>query len=126
VLKILVVEDSPDPASTLSSMFAALEGVAIVHVHGDSSEVARRVAEETPDLVLLTAASHRRLVEELAEACLHLGERKYVERAKGILMKQRGLDEEAAFAAIRALAMQRGLRLGEVARQLVDMAKLLG
>jgi response regulator NasT len=55
-----------------------------------------------------------------------LEERKLVERAKGILMKQRNMGEEEAHAALRRLAMERGLRLGEVARQVIDVSALLG
>ena len=68
----------------------------------------------------------QRLREELAEANLKLAERKLVERAKGLLMKSRGLDEEAAYRLLRKFAMDRKLRLGEVARQLIDAADLLG
>lgn len=63
---------------------------------------------------------------ELEDARARLEERKLIERAKGILMKQRGLDEEQAFAALRSLAMERSLRLAEIARQVIDVAKLLG
>jgi len=63
---------------------------------------------------------------ELESTRLQLSERKAVERAKGILMKQRGCDEETAFAALRSLAMQRGIRLGEAAQQVIDVAGLLG
>jgi len=66
------------------------------------------------------------LREQLAEANLKLAERKLVERAKGILMKARGLDEEAAYRLMRKFAMDRKLKLGEVARQLIDAADLLG
>ena len=55
-----------------------------------------------------------------------LEERKLVERAKGLLMKQRGASEDEAFALLRTLAMQRGIRLGEAARQVIDVASLLG
>ena len=41
-------------------------------------------------------------------------------------MKQRGCGEQEAFAALRSLAMQRGIRLGEAARQVIDVASLLG
>ena len=66
------------------------------------------------------------LREQLAEANLKLAERKLVERAKGILMKTRGLDEGAAYDLLRRSAMDRKLRLSEVARQLIDAAGLLG
>jgi response regulator NasT len=41
-------------------------------------------------------------------------------------MKSRSLDEEAAYALLRKSAMDRKLRLGEVAQQLIDAADLLG
>lgn len=69
---------------------------------------------------------YQKLKFELAEANLKLSERKQIERAKGMLMKQRGLDEEQAFQALRRAAMDRKLRLGEVAQQLIDAADLLG
>jgi two-component system, response regulator / RNA-binding antiterminator len=68
----------------------------------------------------------QRLKTELAEANLKLSERKLVERAKGMLMKQRGLSEEDAFHALRRLAMSRNSRLGDVAQQVIDTAQLLG
>jgi len=68
---------------------------------------------------------YQRLREELADANLKLEERKLVERAKGILMKARGMDEDEAFQALRRMAMDRGKRLGEIAQQLIDMADLL-
>lgn len=67
----------------------------------------------------------QRLRAELAESNSKLVERKLVERAKGILMKSRRCDEETAYAALRKLAMDRKLRLGEAARQLIDAAELL-
>lgn len=66
------------------------------------------------------------LKTELAEANLKLAERKLVERAKGLLMRSRGLSEADAYHALRKLAMQKKLRLGDVARQVLDAAALLG
>jgi len=63
---------------------------------------------------------------QLAQANLKLSERKCVERAKGMLMKARGLDEEAAYALLRKVAMDRKLKIAEVAQQLIDSAALLG
>ena len=45
-----------------------------------------------------------------------LGERKVVERAKGILMKERGLTEEAAYALLRKAAMSDNKRVVEIAQ----------
>jgi response regulator NasT len=63
---------------------------------------------------------------QLAEANLKLSERRLVERAKGLLMKSRGLDEEAAYGALRKMAMDRKLKLADVAQRVVDAADLLG
>ena len=68
----------------------------------------------------------QRVRTQLAEANLKLSERKLVERAKGLLMKARQLDEQEAYALLRTFAMDRKLRLSEVAQQLVDAADLLG
>jgi response regulator NasT len=63
---------------------------------------------------------------QLAEANLKLSERKVVEKAKGLLMKSRGLDEDAAYSALRKMAMDRKLKLIEVAQRVIDAADLLG
>ena len=54
---------------------------------------------------------YQALRTQLAEANLKLSERKVVEKAKGLLMKSRGLDEDAAYAALRKMAMDRKLKL---------------
>jgi response regulator NasT len=54
-----------------------------------------------------------------------LEDRKVIERAKGILMKSRRLDEDEAFRLLRKLAMDRKMRLAAVARELVAAAEVL-
>ena len=66
------------------------------------------------------------LREQLAEANTRLADRKLIERAKGLLMKSRNLDEDAAYSALRKAAMDRNLKLSEVAQRVVDAADLLG
>ena len=66
------------------------------------------------------------LRDQLTEANTQLAERKVIERAKGLLMKSRNLDEQAAFATLRKAAMDRKLKLSEVAQRIVDAADLLG
>ncbi|MCX8146443.1 MAG: ANTAR domain-containing protein [Azovibrio sp.] len=68
---------------------------------------------------------HQALKRELAEASRKLSERKLIEKAKGILMKTRGLDEEAAYATLRRLAMEKSRPIAEIAANVVEMAKLL-
>jgi len=68
----------------------------------------------------------QRLRAELEDTRTRLADRKVLDRAKGILMKQRGMSEDEAFSALRSHAMQRGIRLGEAAQQVIDIAGLLG
>ena len=63
---------------------------------------------------------------QLAAAEQRLAERKVIDRAKGLLMKARTLDEPAAYEAMRKMAMDRKLKLGEVAQRVIDAADLLG
>jgi response regulator NasT len=71
-------------------------------------------------------STDQQLRAELEDTKGKLADRKVIERAKGILMTQRGLDEDEAYAALRRHAMEKSLKLGEAARQVVEIAKLLG
>jgi response regulator NasT len=67
----------------------------------------------------------RALKGQLEMAQAQLSERKGVERAKGILMKEFGLSEEQAFTHLRKLAMDRGQKLAVVAERVIDAQGLL-
>jgi response regulator NasT len=62
--------------------------------------------------------------EELDRTKQALEDRKVVDRAKGILMKERGLTEEAAYALLRKAAMNENRRVAEIAQSLVTASKL--
>lgn len=55
-----------------------------------------------------------------------LADRKIIDRAKAALMKQRGWSEDEAYQALRKMAMNRGVKLGEAARQVIAVTELLG
>lgn len=67
----------------------------------------------------------QRMRAELAATRAALEERKIIDRAKAILMKARGIDEEAAYALLRKTAMDQGRRVADIAQQLVMAAGLL-
>jgi len=71
-------------------------------------------------------AAEQGLKQELADARSQLAGRKDVERAKGILMKQKNIAEDEAFQQLRRFAMDRGIKMADAAAQVIDMAKLLG
>lgn len=77
------------------------------------------------DAALVRFEEYQALRTELEATATKLAERKTIDRAKGILMKQRGLDEDAAYQSLRKLAMQRGMRMGEIAKQVIQAAELL-
>lgn len=64
------------------------------------------------------------VVDEIDDPA-RLEERKLVERAKGILMQSKNMSEEAAYSALRSLAMEKKQKLGFVAEQVITAARLL-
>lgn len=63
--------------------------------------------------------------DELEQTKSTLAERKLVEKAKGILMRQTRMDEEAAYRAMRKMAMDRNIRIVDLARTLIAATELL-
>ena len=80
--------------------------------------------------VIDTAIARFRMVRqmraELAETRRALEDRKIIDRAKGLLMKAKGIDEDEAYALLRKTAMDQGRRVAEVAEALVTASGLLG
>jgi two-component system, response regulator / RNA-binding antiterminator len=62
---------------------------------------------------------------ELADARSQLEDRKVVERAKGLLMHRHALSEPEAYARLRKAAMDKGLKLADLAQRMLDAADLL-
>jgi two-component system, response regulator / RNA-binding antiterminator len=77
------------------------------------------------DMAVSRFNAFSKLRDELDRAKAALDERKVVERAKGILMKERRLTEEAAYALLRKAAMNENRRISEVAQSVVTAARLL-
>ncbi|MDZ7754190.1 MAG: ANTAR domain-containing protein [Gammaproteobacteria bacterium] len=67
----------------------------------------------------------QRLESELQKARRQLSERKTVEKAKGIVMRERGLSEEEAYKALRRLAMDTNRKLSDVAQSIIEAASIL-
>ena len=66
-----------------------------------------------------------RLRDELDRTRQQLEDRKFIDRARGILMKERGLSEEEAYNLIRKAAMSENLRVSQVAQSIITAARLL-
>ncbi len=78
------------------------------------------------DMAVSRFNAYSRMERELAEAKSELEGRKVVDRAKGILMKTRGLSEDEAYKLMRKTAMNQNRKVAEIAQSLVMAADLLG
>jgi response regulator NasT len=78
------------------------------------------------DVAMARFAHEQALRTALADAQTELQDRKAIDRAKGLLMQRQGLTEQAAYEKLRTTAMDKGLKLGEVARRMLEMVDLLG
>jgi len=67
----------------------------------------------------------RKMQSELDAAKRALEDRKTLDRAKGILMRQRGIPEDEAYQLLRKTAMDQGRKVIDVAQALVTAADLL-
>ena len=78
------------------------------------------------DVAMARFEHEQGLHRELAEARTELKDRKVIDRAKGLLMQRQSLSEQAAHEKLRKAAMDKGMRLDDVALRMLDVADLLG
>ena len=115
---VLFTEDS----DTTHVRDAIAAGVTAYVVAGLAPDRVRPVL----DVALARFQHEEHMRRELADARSQLSERKTIDRAKGLLMQRQGLSEDEAYARLRKTAMDKGLRLAEVAQRILDVADLLG
>ena len=81
------------------------------------------------DLLLKVAQTRfkeqQSLHKELQDTKNALEARKLIDRAKGIIMKQKSLSEDEAYKAMRKLAMNHNRRIGEIAEQIIAASEVL-
>jgi response regulator NasT len=125
---VIATRDEPRPIvlftddQTPSSMNAAIEaGVSAYIVAGLQAERVKPVL----DVALARFRREQRLQGELSDTRRQLADRKLIERAKGVLMAKNRLTEEQAYQKLRSMAMNRKLRLAEVAQRVLDVEDLL-
>lgn len=116
---IAMFVDSADDSSIEAAIDA---GVSAYVVDGMKPDRIRSVL----DVAIKRFNAFARLRAELDDARGQLAERKAVDTAKALLMKKRGIDEPAAYAALRKAAMDSGRKIGDVADALLTAEKLMG
>ncbi|MEI9402937.1 ANTAR domain-containing response regulator [Mesorhizobium argentiipisi] len=116
---IAMFVDRSDQASIEAAVDA---GVSAYVVDGLKKERIKPIL----DMAISRFNAFSRMARELEEARSELENRKVIDRAKGILMKSRGLSEEAAYALLRKTAMNQNRKIADIAQSLVTAAGLLG
>ena len=108
---------------------AVAAGVSAYIVAGLSAERIRPIL----DVAMARFQHEQSLRQELAQTKTELNElsaavkdRKVIDRAKTLLMERQQLTETAAYARLRKAAMDKNLKLIEVAQRMLDVADLLG
>jgi len=76
------------------------------------------------DIAIARFKEQHALKEELKKTKTQLEDRKLVDRAKAILIKSQGYTEDQAYHALRKLAMDRNIAIGEMAKNVISMAEL--
>jgi response regulator NasT len=100
---------------------AVAAGVTAYIVAGLSTERIRPILE-----VALARFQHeQQLRDELAQARSDLQDRKVIDRAKSLLMQRLSISEPAAYEKLRKTAMDKNLKLADVAQRMLDVADLL-
>jgi len=109
--------------SDASMMEAAIDaGISAYVVDGLRKERIKAVL----DLSIARFNAFARLQDEVKAARSELADRKVIDRAKGIVMRQRALGEDDAYALLRKSAMNQGRKLVDVANALITAEALLG
>jgi response regulator NasT len=101
---------------------AVAAGVSAYIVAGLSPERIRPIL----DVAMARFEHEQSLRAELADAKAEIKDRKVIDRAKGLLMQRQQLSEEAAYAKLRKMAMDKNLKLVDLAQRMLDAADLLG
>ncbi len=114
----IVMFAEEDDADTIDKAVRA--GVSAYVVDGLSGPRVKPIV----DVAIARFREFQALRRELHEVRNTLADRKVVDKAKGIIMKQRGCDEEQAYRALRKLAMDRNQRIADAARDVIGVAQL--
>ena len=113
---IVLFTDDDDIARMKQAMRA---GVTSYVVKGIAPERIKPILQ----VAMLRFEEHQALRQDLSLAQNQLAERKLIERAKGIVMQQKKIGEDAAYNLLRKMAMQRNAKLADIAAQVVDLAQ---
>lgn len=113
----VVVLGAPEDEDTMRRAIRA--GVAAYVAHGISAQDIAPILR----VAALRYAEYRQLRKELKDTQNALSERKQIEKAKGILMRDLQIDEAEAYRRMRRLAMDKGKKMGEIAEMIITVGE---
>jgi two-component system, response regulator / RNA-binding antiterminator len=123
----LIREHNPMPVvmftqdyESQSIQAAVSSGVCAYVVDG----VNKQQVQSAINVAMATFEEFKGLRKEVQQARRELSQHKRIDRAKAILMNERGLSEDEAYRALRKLAMDRKRKLQDVADDVIAMSKL--
>ncbi|MEM1225832.1 MAG: ANTAR domain-containing protein [Planctomycetota bacterium] len=114
---VLMVSQDPKAQSIQA---AVASGVCAYSVDGASADRVRPAIE----VAMATFESFKKLRGELAQAKTELSRHKRVDRAKHVLIEEKGMTEEQAHKALRKLSMDRKRKLEDVADDIIAFSNL--
>ena len=146
--KIVIVDESPIRAAILEEGLREAGFTGVVRI-SEMQSLLQRIYAVDPDVILIDLENPSRdileqerikpildlcisrfnafakLQDELDRAKSALEDRKVIDRAKGILMKLKGLTEEEAYVLLRSTAMREKKKIGEIAQSILTASELL-
>ena len=115
---VLFTEDE-DTRSMDAAMAAGVSAYIVAGLHAERIKPVLNVA-------LARFRQEQKLLAELEDTRHKLADRKVIDRAKGLLMARQNISEDQAYQKLRTMAMNKNLKLAEVAQRILDVEDLLG
>jgi len=115
---VVMFSEDGAPEAIAAAVAAGVDSYVVVGVNGNRIRAAVELARAN-------FAAKRGLEAELDQARAQLRDRKIIEKAKGLIMKERKIDEQDAYALLRKRAMQKGVRMVDVATMINEAAEIM-
>ncbi|WLI87975.1 ANTAR domain-containing protein [Massilia sp. R2A-15] len=115
---VMFTEDAA-PASMEAAMAAGVSAYIVAGLQAERVQPVLHVA-------MARFRQEQKLLDELADTRHKLAERKVIERAKGVLMASQRLSEDQAYQKLRSMAMNKKMKLADIAQRILDVEDLLG
>jgi len=116
---IVMFTEDDDPSSMEAAMAAGVCSYVVAGLQPERIKPVLKVA-------MMRFKREQKLLSELEDPRHKLAERKIIDRAKGLLMSKHGMSEDQAYQKLRTMAMNKNLKLADIAQRILDVEDLLG